>query len=245
MGKVRAYLLPDDGSSALVQFDLTLGEAHESTCEVTEHQVERGANIADHIIVNRGTLNLEVYVTNTPSNDLGGRGQVITQPLDYPRFQPPFAPTPGQLTRSARDAVSGLVGALTGNVPASQVSVLTFPEEMDRVKETHDALLDIQRRKVTCTVLTSTQTYESMVLLAVGLPRDHSGGASFNLNFKGIATVATATVQAPQPAEPRGKPSQAKGAQATKALDEQKKARVQSVAAKALDAGVAFLRGAP
>lgn len=234
MKLVAAFLLPDDQSSLIVPFDLTMSEAHEATAEVTEHPVEQGANIADHVRQNPQTLSLEVYVTNTPSNDLGGRGSKETLELQYPRFEPPLAPTPGSLFRAAKNATSGLVNSLLGGGPATSITVLTFGEEFDRVKETHDTLLDLWNRGQTMAVVTSTQTYESMVLTRVSLPRDHSGGASFNLDLKHISTVTTATVKAPQPAEKRGAPSQNKGSQAGKPVAGKDAPKAASLSVKAL-----------
>lgn len=234
--KVASYLLPDDGSSLIVGFDLTISESHEATAEVTEHPVEEGSKIADHVHLNPRTLSLEVYVTNTPSNDLGGRGVRESLELQYPRYSPPLAPTPGSLFRAAKNAVGGLVDLLSGGQPPAKVTVLLFPEEFDRVQETHATLTDLWERKVTMTVVTSTKNYDSMVLTRVSLPRDHGGGASFNLDLKHITTVTTATVKAPQPAEKRGAPGQNKGSQAGKPVSGKDAPKASSLALKGLQA---------
>lgn len=41
--------------------------------EITEHQVERGADIADHVRARPGTITVEGVVSDTPLGDLAGR----------------------------------------------------------------------------------------------------------------------------------------------------------------------------
>jgi hypothetical protein len=50
-----------------VEFDATLREVPTYSATVTEHPVERGAPITDHVIPQNGRVQFEVVVTNTPS----------------------------------------------------------------------------------------------------------------------------------------------------------------------------------
>jgi hypothetical protein len=228
------YLLPDDGSSIIVQFDLTLSEGHEATAEVTDHPVETGSNVADHIRANPPSLNLELYVTQTPINDLGGRGSINTYELTIPKYEAPLAPTPGALFRLAGDAIGAVVDAITGGPVPIRAQVLSFPEPFDRVKETHTTLLDLLKRGVTSSVVTSTLTYDLMALTSVSLPITEPGGGSFGLAMKQIRTVTTGTTKAPKPAEKRGAPGQAKGGQASKPVGGKDAVKASSAAVKAL-----------
>jgi len=57
--KVRAKV-------GLVQFDCSVSETHSDEATVTEHPVEEGTNISDHIRKGPASLELNGIVTNTP-----------------------------------------------------------------------------------------------------------------------------------------------------------------------------------
>jgi hypothetical protein len=227
-----AYLLPDDLSSIIVNFDLTLSEGHETTAQITEHPVEDGVVIADHIREDPDVLTLEVFVTNTPLNDLGGRGAVFTKALSLPVYEPPLRPLPGSLIRAIKGEI------LSAIRPALNVSVLQFDEPFDRVREIYETLLQIKKGRVLSSAVTSIRTYESMALIGVSVPRtvETGGAASITLSLKQIRTVTTATVAAPKPAEPRGAGAQNKGGQSTKKVGDKEGAKSKSMAVKALAA---------
>jgi hypothetical protein len=106
----------------------------------------------------------------------------------------------------------------------------------DRVKEIHEQLLELWAAGATMSAITSTRTYDGMVLTGVNLPRTEPGGASFTLYLKQIVTVTTSTVAAPQPLEKSGKPGQSKGSQSTKPVNGKDGEKSQSLAFKALEA---------
>lgn len=211
-----AYLLPDDASSLIVSFDQTRSEQHEATAEVTDHPVETGSNIADHVRPQPQTLTLEVFVTNTPINDAGGRGTIATLPLPVPVYVRPPAlwQTPiGLLVDAIKSLFQDPVPV--NPPPPFTVQALIFPIPFDPVKETHATLLDLWSRGQTMSVVTSTQTYDLMVFTSVSLPRTQPGGAAFSLAMKQIRTVSSQSVTAPKPSVKRGTPNAAKGSQAT------------------------------
>ena len=63
--RVKASILADSGIASIV-FDVMENETHKSTAKVTDHPVEVGANIADHIVLQPDTLELQARVSNTP-----------------------------------------------------------------------------------------------------------------------------------------------------------------------------------
>lgn len=63
--KQQAFILAD-GILATVTFDVSENETHKSTAKVTDHPVEQGANVADHIQDMPDTLDLVARVSNTP-----------------------------------------------------------------------------------------------------------------------------------------------------------------------------------
>lgn len=227
---MAVYILPDTDGSLIVTFDLTISEGHEMTSEVTEHPVEVGSNISDHVRPNPQALTLELYVTNTPIEDIG-RGSVGLIEMQLPRYTPPLAPTPGFLfSQRIEDPPVPL-----------RVQVLQFDQPFDRVKEVHDTLLDLWTKGATMSVVTSVRTYDTMVLTSVKMPRNEPGGATFSLDLKQIRTVTTATVKAPAPAEKRGAPGVGKGSQGNKPMGAKDAAKASSLANNALEALGQFL----
>lgn len=220
---MTAYLIPDSGSSLFVEFDLTETEGHEFTSEVTDHPVEAGSDITDHIRPQPQTLSLQMFVTQTPIGDGGGRGAPTPVALDIP----PAPPT-------------GFLSALGfPNIritPPAVAQVLAFPVAFDRIKETHDRLLELWQKSITVSVVTSIRTYLSMALTRVSLPKNEPGGATITIELKQITTVTTASVKAPQPLEKRGAPSTSKGAQSTNPVNDSDNAKSTSLARKALAA---------
>lgn len=226
-----AYLLPNDGSGQVVFFDLVMSEGHEATADVTEHPVETGSNIADHVRPNPEILNLELYVTNTPVTELDGRGLVQYQSFDVPVWEPPLETTPGSVYRKLR----GLIPL--GQPRQVTIRALTFPDVFNRILEVHKVLKELWAKGVDVTVLTALGTnVQNMVMTSVSAPRTEKGGATFNLSLKQVKTVSSATVAAPAPAEKRGAPNKAKGGQSTKPVGGKDAAKSTSMAVKALQA---------
>lgn len=214
------YLLPDTDTSLIIGFDLVESEGHSFTSEVTEHPVEQGSNLVDHIRQNPQQLTLKVAMTNTPIEDLG-RGSIEVLELTIPQYHPPLLPTPGSLFNAAQ---SGITNLITGGAKPLRIQTLTFPEPFDRIKEVYNQLLELWTVSATMSVVTSLRTYEAMAFEDVSLPREEKGKASITLQFKQIRTVTTASVSAPKPAEKRGMPKQAKGSQSTKPTENPVKA---------------------
>jgi len=60
----------------LLRLDATLQEVHERTSRVTDHPIEGGSTIQDHIVRNPRRLTMEGYITDTPLS--GGSVGVTT-----------------------------------------------------------------------------------------------------------------------------------------------------------------------
>lgn len=61
----QAFILAD-GILATITFDVSENETHRGSAKVTDNPVERGANVADHVIIGPDTLDLVARVSNTP-----------------------------------------------------------------------------------------------------------------------------------------------------------------------------------
>src|ERR1700682_4031627 len=95
---VPIYFAWDGGD---FHFDAVLNEQHNIDSQVTEHAVEEGSNIADHVRPNPITVQIKGLITNTPVNrdsDFDRIAQVLQLYADTQAAptapDPPGAPPP-------------------------------------------------------------------------------------------------------------------------------------------------------
>lgn len=204
-----AYLLWDNDVTVL-RFDAITSEVQERTNLITEHPVESGANISDHIRPNLNKVTIEAFVSNSPTD---ADGQIATkEPLSVPN------PPPGALLNGVIDAIGGLLN------PMAQVvaDVLEFQGgATDFVAFTIDALQQIRGNGTIIKVVCPNATYESMILEGFEVHRDPNTGdsARFNMTFREIRIVSSSLTDAPQPTVARTAPTQDKGHQASETPD--------------------------
>lgn len=218
-----AYIIRADGETE-IDFDGVESETHPDLATVTEHPVETGANIVDHVRLEPGVISLSVIVSNTPIR--GGESRSIS--YDLPKREPPFDGTPGALFREAKALFASDPGPLI-------VQATTFPA-IDRISLIQGLLDEIRRAAELVAVVTMSRTYYDCVLIRSELARSRFGSAVFGLDFRRIEIVSTKSVAAPVPLEPRGAPKVSKGSQAAKeAKDVDAKKLAKSVAAEGFD----------
>lgn len=187
-----AYTL-ENGQEQSLKFDATVSDSHESTATITEHPVEEGAAISDHIRPDLDRVSLQVVVSNKP----------ITAPTDH------------------NDGVSGTnqaveLGSSRGESPI-RAQVLVFDGALTRVRSVYEELLDLKNRAVPVRVLTSLREYEDMAIARVSPIREAVSGNSLvaTVDFKQVLVVSSEIVAAPEPREPRGNPNEEKGRENT------------------------------
>ncbi len=185
------------GSLAVIEFDATLGEVHQGTTVVTEHPVEKGVNISDHVRPEVDRLTLEVFVTNAPirvprTNLDGATGGVAPLDLVVPStFELPIAiPGVGAALKGA--------GLLSGNTTV-KANVLQF-DSFDRVSSVYHELKTLQETSTVVTIQTSLREYDNFVLKSVTEPRQAGEGDSMRINIEAqqIRFVTAKTVPAPK-----------------------------------------------
>lgn len=64
--RVRVALRVGESLSTLLQFDASVSENHMSELDVTEHPVERGSDITDHVRLRPNALEMTVIMSNRP-----------------------------------------------------------------------------------------------------------------------------------------------------------------------------------
>lgn len=215
---MAAVILPDDESGRIITFDVIESELHELVSEVTDHPVEIGVNISDHVRPLPDRLSLTGYTTNTPIivNPFTQRGEYTAVKIPAPIWTPPLEPTPGSLFRNAVAAVDGLIfGA-----PEAVATVLAFQEPFNAIWETFEVLKELRDNAVLLQILTPIRSYEDMVIERVAAPRTAGdAGVAFGLDVRQLRVVESGQVAAPPvPADdvPGGVPLQNKGGQGAK-----------------------------
>jgi hypothetical protein len=213
---MTAFIMPDDGSARIIPFDAILDELHETVSEITEHPVEVGVDVTDHVRPLPDRLNLVGVISNQPIvvNPFTERGELIRFQLEVPKYEPPLEPTPGSIFRNTIAAVDGL---LFGE-PEYSAQLLAFPDEFDAIRETYEALVELQKNAVLLEVLTPLRWYEDMILERVGAPRTAGNGSvAFAMDLRQLRVVESGQVASPPVSQdPSGSPLAQKGSQGAK-----------------------------
>jgi hypothetical protein len=182
-----------DGQSQAIELDAVVRQSHESSATATEHPVETGANISDHIRPNLDRLTLEVVVSNKPT----------TVPAT-------------QMDGVSRDPAGLELQDQTGLVLA-KANVLIFDGEFDRVRTIYDLLLELQSNGEIVSIQTSLRDYTNMVLQRVSPLREAgSGDALFaTVEARQIRVVDSEVVEVQEPEQDRDRRRRNRGRQNT------------------------------
>lgn len=242
---MATYLIWEDdaGETKSVRFDVVSTETHELLNVITEHPVETGANISDHVRPELERVSLEGYVSNKPLYSNPGVEEIMdfsVLELTLPEQETELPITPGAVTR----AVVGAVGSLFDSKPTS-ANVLNGTDFVDRVRAMYDDLKDARDNHRIIRLETALHEYDSMVIERLAIPRSvqDGTGATFQVDLKQIRTVTSETVAAPEPAEARGQATVSAGSKSgDKNNDAKKSERLQSIAAGLKDGAGASLK---
>lgn len=227
----------DDGTLVPVVIDATPEERHRMSAIATDHDVERGVTITDHVRPEPRTLTLLAVISDTPiraTDALGGSLQ--TYELDLPART--------AHSRAARQTgPSSWEAAEASERAADPVRVQLFTPDVEnptRVVDTWATLLDARDRALLATITTRLETYESMVLLEATTTRTAADGTWIRceLTFRQIRQVTLELVDDPVPARVRDRNRVDRGSQST----EEAPPRLRSVAVRAAE-GTAGLFG--
>lgn len=209
----------------LIEFDAVLSEGHETSADATEHPVEAGVAITDHVRRKLRTLEIVGVVTTTP---------LVPAPADVARAVKDFeAELRGNAIVNAIPIAAGIVaGNLNAKIRGraeSGRSLLGIDPVNPNATRARDAWVELERimdAGEVVTVATSLGNYASMVITSLRT----GGGADaieVSISLKEIVIVSTATAEIPAKyLRPKGvgkqatKPAPAKAAAAaTEAAD--------------------------
>lgn len=223
MGAFIAYT-PKGGGPKTLQFDAVTNVTHIQKATATEHKVEKGANISDHIRKELDEVSFDAIISNEPVQDMNDHGQsVSSEELNYEHAKRPFSFTPGGIIAG----VSNLIDDVLGSAARSKVNVKRYSKGGNYVSEMHAELVKIQTTGQLCEIITEDRTYDGMALLSVELKKSPETGTAgtFALEWKKIQQVEVKIVTAPKPTEPRGNKPKAKGSQSATPAPEPKKSK--------------------
>lgn len=181
-----------------MEIDATPSETHSYSADVTDHAVEKGANVSDHVRMKPLNLRLECIFTDYPlvrdnknriGNDIGVGTLSSTAALELKAFKP-----------------SG-----TGN------NITKNPFE-GRWKTLFSELQTMQTNGTLIQVLTTPKTYDNMVITDISAPRDKDskGAIKFSLSLKQIRVVQTQQIIIPKAKSNSGKKAVNSGKQEAK-----------------------------
>lgn len=197
-----------DSYTAIV-LDVTEHESYEATAALSDHPVERGVNISDHVRANPDTITLEAMISNTP----------IVSPAD----QPSGSVRPATIT--------------VGGVPV-RVNTLQWATPFDRARSADTLFNALLHDGALLRVTTGLRTMESMVLTRYSADRTAATGSSLPvvLEFRQARQVSTLRTNVATPAQRRGQRAGNRGGQpASTTPSGQNTARRQSAAQSILN----------
>lgn len=153
MASHPAYLVFDDVE---LYFEAVTSENTEETAEPTDHPVQKGADVTDHVRHANPTMSLEVIVSNTPVRDVNGWYDQRTEPVTLSIAGVALPPLADNSEAEAK--LSSLGTAVDDLMRLNVVGAVGSALDTARIKDAYDAAKgslqrpDIPGRKVTANV---------------------------------------------------------------------------------------------
>jgi hypothetical protein len=225
------------GNTSTLDVDVVMTANDTREAKLTDHVVETGAVITDHVVIQPESLSLDLVVTQTPmtagngftmtSGEISAPGQKL-KAQTHPIKVQPSAFQPGGfllLSTGLRGAISSLLGAAGGNsdqmsgskvettASSLRVSTLQSASAVDRVGDVHDRLVEIMNGALLVTVSFKGRLYIDYLLTKVELLQQagKAGMGTFKVTARAFRTVTGTTVSLPDPADFRALPKVNKG----------------------------------
>jgi hypothetical protein len=149
----QAYITWTDssGTTNWFTFDLVESENWDTGADITEHPVEQGANIADHVRVKLDKCELKIFSTNEPINgNAFDQAEIANVPIATDT--PSWVPGDGLIIipqwennialRALAGSLVGLVGGLSGT--GGKIAGLAIVEAADLLVPGEQILLPVQ-----------------------------------------------------------------------------------------------------
>lgn len=230
------------GNTNTLDVDVVMSTEDEREVHLSDHVVETGATVTDHIVLRPEVLQFELLVTQTP---MGGPNmteqplpiQVSAGTLNAARVDINVRKSQFQpggfllLTSGVRSVIGGLLGggedrpsSFEGKASTMQVSTVqartlqATGDDVDYVNEAFDTLVDIMTTGLLVTVSFKGRLYLDYLITRVGLSqgKGDAGCGRFKVKARAFRTVSGVNVDLPDPADFRALPTQKKGNQPAK-----------------------------
>lgn len=224
-----------------IWLDCSVRETHTLSADVTEHPVETGADVADHIRPRARTVSIEGLISNTPievpQSHMDGasedrspieiEGEPVFGNVDTPVGEVTI-PGAGQLK-----SLAAVVGIKLGGKRELQAQALHFTQEFDRVGAAHLDLESIILTSKRITIVTGLTIYENVAITDLQTTRDGGTGNALRFTATGreLRIVSSDTVDLPDPVDPRAKKTRPRGKQLTSEAAQGEGGRVKSALA--------------
>jgi hypothetical protein len=175
----------EDGETVGLEIDVTPTEGYESTAEVTEHPVETGSAIGDHVRPGNPTITLTGMITNSPVR------------------------VPTTQTRGLARAAGNVELRVGGEI--QRVTLQRWSGPLDRVRGCDALFAALVENGTVVSLTTSFRVSDDLVITRYKVDREATTGDALpvTLELKKVRVVSTARVAVPavrrlQPVEPRG-----------------------------------------
>jgi hypothetical protein len=228
----------EGGSTNTLDVDVVMSSDDVREAKLTDHVVEDGAVITDHVVIQPESVSFELVVTQTPTVAGGGfspaavtvSASVQSRAVaNVPIKVQASAFRPGGfllLSSGLRSIVSDLFSGEGNGLPSSmqgsaftqratsvQASVLQATTPVDRVNDVHDALTEILTKALLVTLSFKGRLYVDYLLERVELNETAGmfGAARFKVRARAFRTVTGTQVNLPDPEDFRALPKVSKG----------------------------------
>jgi hypothetical protein len=175
---VRTKFRNQDFAADLFLVDATITEVPTYESDITEHAVEDGPDVSDHIRPKNISLELEGVISSTPLN-LSAQAQGLVSAAG-----------------SILGSQLGGFGSAAGAVGGAFAGAALFSEADDPAKVAHDMLTAIWKKRQLVTIVTGLTQYENMAIQSLSFPRDQKTGKQlhFRATLKEVRKVTAKTV---------------------------------------------------
>jgi hypothetical protein len=202
---------PTSGGTVRIYADAWKQEGLSATSVITEHAVESGAKVTDHIRPEPITVHCEMFFSEAPvRGDLDSEfvGQLRSEPLSLPEY-PNNTPllSPYGLAKATAAGINAIGNALGLGGGPTKASAMRFDSPPGRLRSVLEKVLQARSEGTLFTVGCSVLRVESMALKECSITRTAEDGDSGSIvfEFTQVQFVSTESAKAvPLPLEPRG-----------------------------------------
>lgn len=195
------------GITASIFLDATVKEGFSAPSELTQHPIEDGSDIADHIIIRPQKLTIEGVISETPfsvSGQIAGIASTVAS----------------QIGQGVAGSIGGAIGAgvaaktLAGVLQPKSVTGSTvvdeeaqfreengLPGENVRLRDAVTEFMNIRDGKIPLTIITGLRQYTDFVLIGFDVTRDQTTGQSLrvSLEFQQLLFATSRVEKVPVP----------------------------------------------